>query len=48
MNVECTGEHRFFVADVATVEAEGKIVITIVCTACGEVKSQSVKITKGD
>lgn len=33
---ECKSEHRFYCADVAVVPAEGKVVVIIVCTACGE------------
>lgn len=33
---ECDSEHRFYCADVAVVPAEGKVVVIIVCTACGE------------
>jgi hypothetical protein len=28
--------HRYFVADVATIESEGKVVILALCTACGQ------------
>lgn len=35
---ECLGEHHFFVAETGVVEAEGKVCVVIVCTACGESK----------
>jgi len=36
---ECTGTHRFFVADAAQVEDEGKVVIIAMCTACGQTRT---------
>jgi len=36
MGAECTGTHRYFVAETGTVEAEGKVCVIIVCTSCGE------------
>ena len=44
--MECKGEHRFYVADVAVVQAEGKVVVVSQCTACGEVRSSEVQVTK--
>lgn len=41
----CTGSHHFYVADIATIEDEGRIAITIVCTNCGEIRSKSIQIT---
>jgi hypothetical protein len=35
MESNCEGSHRFFVAETG-IDAEGKIVIILVCTACGE------------
>ena len=35
----CNGQHRYFVADVAQVEAEGTVTVIIVCTACGDSKA---------
>jgi hypothetical protein len=32
---ECTGSHRFFVADVAIAHDEGTASVIIVCTSCG-------------
>lgn len=39
------GEHHYYVADVAVVEAEGKVVVIIVCTSCGDSKALSHKVT---
>lgn len=36
MKPNCEGQHRFFVADVAVVEDEAKVVIIMACTQCGE------------
>ena len=44
-NDDCFGQHRFFVADVAQVETEGKIVLIAMCTNCGELKVSEVKVT---
>ena len=41
---QCTGEHRFYVADVAIVEAEGKVVVILVCTACGKCLHHDIKV----
>ena len=43
----CNGEHRFFVADVAVVEAEGKVCIMALCTACGTTQMTTHKVTEG-
>ena len=32
---DCNGQHRFFVAETG-IDADGKIIIILVCTACGE------------
>lgn len=44
----CTGTHRYFVADVAQVESEGKVVIIAMCTACGETKTSVHKVVDKD
>lgn len=44
---ECNGQHRFFVADCAVVELEGKVVVIAVCTACGQ-RSVSTHKVVGD
>lgn len=35
--MDCNGhsDHRYFVADVVLIPAEGKIVVCALCTACG-------------
>lgn len=40
------GQHRYHVADVAVVPAEGKIVIAALCISCGDVLSKDVAVTK--
>ena len=44
-NGQCSGEHRYYVADVAVVEAEGKVVPIVICTACGKCISHEVQVT---
>lgn len=34
-SLDCYGQHRLHVADVAVVEAEGKVVIIALCLNCG-------------
>ena len=41
----CTGEHRFYVAEVCGVESEGKLYAIIVCTACGEFRTHELKVS---
>lgn len=41
-------QHRYFVADVAQVETEGRIVVIALCTACGDTFSEDFQITKKD
>jgi len=40
----CLGGHRFFVADTYAVPGEGKVGAIIICTACGEGRSQSFTV----
>jgi len=47
MDAECSGGHRFFVAETIGVPAEGKAVILVVCTACGESFSRDFKVSAG-
>jgi len=42
----CPADHHFYVADIATIEQEGAIAVTIVCTSCGEMRHQRFQITK--
>lgn len=44
---DCDGQHRFFVVDVVGVEAEGRIYIPIVCTACGEFRHNEISVGRG-
>ena len=44
--IQCTGQHRYFVADVAVVEAEGKVVPILVCTACGDCVTHDLIVAK--
>lgn len=46
---ECSGQHRFFVAESGTVESlEGvKVCSLIICTACGESKLIEHKVAAG-
>jgi len=45
MSTECTGTHRFFVANDAATD-EGKVLIFLVCTACGESKKVEFEVGK--
>ena len=40
--------HKYFVADVAVVTAEGRVVILALCTSCGAFLSHSEQVTKGN
>jgi uncharacterized OB-fold protein len=40
----CTGDHTYFVADVAIVLAEGKVIPIALCTSCGNVVATPVKV----
>jgi hypothetical protein len=42
---EREGQHRYHVADVALVPAEGKVVVIALCISCGNVLSKDVKVT---
>ena len=44
--MNCTGTHRYFVADVAVVEDEGKVSILIVCTSCGDAQCKDFQVAK--
>lgn len=43
---DCTGTHRYFLADVATVEAEGKVCLLSICTSCGDAICKEFYVTK--
>lgn len=36
--------HHYFVADVAVVPAEGKVVVIAICTACADVKVHHISV----
>lgn len=40
------GQHRFHVADVVGIPAEGHVVIIALCISCGEVLSKNVKVSE--
>jgi hypothetical protein len=41
----CAGEHRYFVAETVGIEAEGKVVVIALCTACGAPITHAVRVT---
>jgi hypothetical protein len=43
---QCEGSHRFFVADVAVIEDEGRVCILVVCTSCGDAQCKDFQVTK--
>jgi hypothetical protein len=43
-NLECVGNHTFFVAEVIGVEAEGKVYLLYLCTSCGESICKEFKV----
>jgi len=44
---ECQGTHHFYIAEVVGVEAEGKVFVLLVCTACGGVICKDFTVSKG-
>ena len=38
--------HRFFHCETVGVEAEGKVVVIALCTACGDVISKEVQVAR--
>lgn len=42
----CPGDHAFFVADVAVVIPEGKVVVLALCTGCGTSIARSHKVSE--
>lgn len=44
---DCGGRHRYFVASTIGVEQEGKVVILVVCTACGDTFSEDFQVSLG-
>ncbi len=45
---DCGGSHRFFVASTVGIEREGKVVLLVVCTACGETFSEEFRVSDPD
>lgn len=45
-NDDCTGTHHYFVADVVGIQTEGKVCVVIVCTACGDIKINTIKVSE--
>jgi len=43
---EREAQHRYHVADVAVVQAEGKVVVIALCISCGNVLSKEIQVTK--
>ena len=43
---DCTGTHRYFLADVAVVEDEGKVCLLSICTSCGDAICKEFIVTK--
>ena len=44
----CSGDHRYFVAETAADHQGGTVTIVALCTACGDVVSHTVAVTSGD
>ena len=46
LSAACQREgHRYFVADVVGVESEGKAVLLVLCTSCGDSFSREFKVS---
>lgn len=48
MNSNCSGEHRFFVAEVAANATTGDVYVLTVCTACGDFRDHKLNIGSGE
>lgn len=46
-SMACTGEHRYFCAEVIAVEATGRVYVLAMCTLCGETFSKEFKVSGG-
>lgn len=46
MQKECSGQHRFYVAETVGVEPEGTVSIIIVCTSCGEARISTFSVAQ--
>lgn len=40
----CIGEHRFFALNPIGIQAEGKVVVILICTQCGELRKQECQV----
>jgi hypothetical protein len=45
-NATCDGQHRFFALEPVGLEAEGAVLIIMVCTACGEVRQEKLVVAQ--
>ena len=43
---ECSGTHRYFALEPCGVESTGKVVVIVVCTACGEMIRKDFEVAK--
>lgn len=43
----CTGEHRYFCAEVIAVEKTGKVFILGMCTSCSDTFCKEFKVSEG-
>lgn len=44
--MNCTGTHRYYLADVAVVEKEGKVCLLLCCTSCGDAICKEFVVTQ--
>jgi hypothetical protein len=44
--MNCSGTHRYYLADVAVVEDEGKVCLLMLCTSCGDAQCKEFQVTK--
>jgi len=45
-NATCDGQDRFFALEPVGLEAEGAVLIIMVCTACGEVRQEKLVVAQ--
>jgi hypothetical protein len=43
---DCTGSHRYYLADVAVIEDEGKVCLLVICTSCGDAMCREFQVAK--
>jgi len=46
-DLDCQGQHRYFALEPVGIEAEGKVLVILVCTACGKIRLHVVQVTTG-